>query len=135
MIFQKTLVNCRISPEADKHLNYHLEKISRALEDYDPDLPLVRFTLRKDIDRYHPPRRHLSKNKTYADAKPALSYFTGSIYFCLSRNRMYARLKGQTVDECIDLGFKRIFKKLEKYKDKHFPSESEYPDHSTIRGA
>lgn len=34
----------------------------------------------------------------------------------------------------LTLGFERIYKEIEKFKDTHFPAGSEYPNHSTIRG-
>jgi len=84
-------------------------------------------------DKYHPPKLG-NHHKTYADLKPALAFFEGSINFRLSKNRLYVHFKGQTMEECIDVGFKRVFRELERYKDLHFPSESEYPNRDSIRG-
>jgi hypothetical protein len=135
MIFQLTAKNCRVSERSHRHINKHLAKVSQVLPNITSDLVVLRLTIRKNIDKYHPPRARSHLYKNYSDSKPALAYFEGSITFRLSRNRFYVHFKGMTVDECVNLGFKRLFEGLEKYKDMHFPNESEYPDHSSIRGS
>ncbi len=108
--------------------------MTRMLPRIASDLLLVKLFIRKNIDKYHPPKVRRESEKTYSDSKPALAYFEGSIAFRLNKNKFYAHFKGQTIDECVTLGFNRIFVELEKYKDLHFSSESKYPDHNSIRG-
>lgn len=133
MIFKLTCKNCRISNQSRKYINEHLEKINQSLQHTQGDLVVLRLILRKNIDRYHPPRVHPHLHKTYADTKTALAYFEGSITFRLDKKRLYVHFKGQTTDECINTGFNRLFEELEKYKGLHFSNESEYPDRESIR--
>ncbi len=134
MIFQLTAKNCRVSDKLSNHINKHLTKITQALPNVASDLIVLRLTIKKNIDKYHPPRVHPHPHRSYADLKPELAFFEGSMAFRLNKNSFYAHFKGMTIDECINLGFERLFEKLEKYKDLHFPDESEYPDHSSVRG-
>lgn len=92
------------------------------------------MVLKKNIDKYHPPRIKDRTYKDYSDTKTALAYFEGSIALRLNRNRLYTSFKGQTVEECADTGFERIFEQIDKHKETHFPSDSKYPDRATIRG-
>ncbi len=134
MIFKSTTKHCRISPGTQKYIDQHLKKITQNLPAVDEDLVVVRLTLRKNIDKYHPSRSRPHTHKSYADTKPALAYFEGSMTFRLDKKQLYVHFKGQTIEECVDQGFHLIFKELEKYKDLHFPADSEYPDHHSIRG-
>lgn len=134
MIFQLTCKNCRMSNRSRRNINEHLEKISRSLQHTESDLLILRLIIRKNVDKYHPPRVHPHLHKTYADTKTALAYFEGSLTFRLDKKQLFVHFKGYTIDECINTGFDRIFKELEKFKDLHFPSESEYPNHESIRG-
>lgn len=134
MILTLTAKGCRISDDSQKRIIKHLKKINQALPYLEEDLTVFRLLLKKNIDKYHPPRMYPHRHKSYMDTKPALAYFEGSITFRLDKKRLYAHFKGQTIDECINLGFNRIFEELEKYKDLHFPAESEYPDKVSIRG-
>lgn len=134
MLLKITTKGCRISESSRRHLNQHLKRMILSLPEGRGDLIVLRMILKKDIDKYHPQRTRAGKHKTYADIKPALSFYTGSITFCLKKQRIYAHFKGQTIDECLDLGMRRIFRKLKKYKDTHIPSESEYPSRLSIRG-
>lgn len=134
MIFMLTHKDCQISDSSYDYINAHLEKLERYLPSVKEDEIVLRMFIRRNVDRYHPPRTHLSAQRTYARKKPALANFEGSINFRFNKKRLYVHFKGQTIDECADTGFGLIFKELDKYKDTHFSSESEYPDHSTIRG-
>ncbi len=132
MILKLTKKNCRISDEAYEHIEKHLGKIGLYLRGIESDLVVFRLLIRRNIDRYHPPKTY-PHHQSYADDKPALAYFEGAITFRLSKKQLYVHFKGHTVDECIDTGFDLIFREIEKYKDEHFPSESEYPDRSSLR--
>ncbi|MBI2599921.1 HPF/RaiA family ribosome-associated protein [Candidatus Daviesbacteria bacterium] len=134
MIFKLTTKNCQVSERLVEYIHKHVAKLDQSLPGIESDLVVLRLLVRKNIDKYHPPRNHPHLHRSYADLKSALAFFEGSITFRLNKNRLYVHFKGQTMEECIDVGFKRIFKELEKYKDLHFPSGSEYPDHSSIRG-
>lgn len=134
MIFQLTAKNCQVPEASKEYINRNLSKLEQFLPDVAGDLLVLRLVIRKNVDRYHPPRTHLQQHKTYADTKPSLAYFEGSITFRIDKNRLYVHFKGQTLDECIKRGFELIFKELKKFKNLHFSSESEYPDHNSIRG-
>lgn len=133
MIFKLTAKGCQIPPKTRKHINKHLEKFARSLQNIQNDLVVFRLLIKKNIDRYHPLRMHPHPHKSYADIKPALAYYEGLMTFRLDKKQLYVHFKGQTVDESIDRGFDLLFKKLEKYKNLRFSSESEYPDRSSIR--
>lgn len=133
MIFKLTTKNCQITDQSYKHINRHLIKITQALHDIEEDLIVLRLIVKKNIDKYHPPRIHPHTHRSYADVKPKLAYFEGSITFRIDKRQLFVHFKGQTIDECIDSGFDRIFEELEKFKDLHFSAESEYPNHSSIR--
>ncbi|GEM_PF-2085877 len=133
MILKLTTRNCRVSDESQKRINEHLAKIVKLLPHIESDLVVFRLTIRKNIDRYFPSRIRRHRHKTYSDLKPAISNFEGSMTFRLYKNKFYTHFKGVTIDECINLGFGRLFTEVEKYKDLHFSSESEYPDHRSIR--
>lgn len=133
MIFKLTTKGCQVSDRTYQHITQHLAKITQALPDIEGDLIVFRLLIKKNIDKYHPPRTHSHPHKSYADVKPELAYFEGSITFRLDKKPLFVHFKGQTIDECVNLGFERTFKELEKFKDLHFPSESEYPNHSSIR--
>lgn len=133
MIFQLTAKNCQILDKSRSRIDRHLAKLAQSLPNVESDLVVLRLTIRKNIDKYYPPRVHHHRHKLYADLKPELSFFEGSMVFCLKKVRFYTHFKGQTIDECTNLGFKHLFTELEKFKDSHFSSQSEYPNHRSIR--
>jgi len=132
-MFQLTCKNCRVSLKSRRDINKHLKKITQSLPNIESDLVVLRLTIRKNTDRYHPMRIRPHPHKTYSDSKTALAYFEGSITFRLNKNRFYTHFKGATIDECISLGFRRIFQELQRYKNLHFTSDSDYPDKRSIR--
>lgn len=134
MILQVTAKNCQISDKSRQYINKQAAKIERMLPDVEPDLLVLRLIIVSNIDRYHPPRVHRHTHKTYADNKTALANFEGSLTISLNKNRFYTHFKGVTIEECLDTGFHRLFIELGKYKDLHFPSDSEYSDRNSIRG-
>ena len=129
-----TAKECRISDVSRKHINDYLAKVTKLLSNFAGDLVVLRLTIRKNIDRYHPPKIKTRKRKNYSDLKSALSNFEGSINFRLLKNSFHTNFKGKTIDECLNLGFMCLFKKLRKFKDLHFPAASEYPHRESIRG-
>lgn len=125
MIFKFTCKHCRISNKSQRDISKHLAKLNQMLPDVQSDLVVLRLTIKKNIDKYYPLKK--------AYQKPSLAYFEGSMTFRLNKNRFYTHFKGATIDECIKVGFERLSKEIEKYKDLHFSSESDYPDHRSIR--
>lgn len=134
MIFQLTTRNCRISDISRKYISYNLAKVIKLLNNFESDLIVLRLTIRKNTDKYYPARIHTHKRKNYSQIKPALSNFEGSVNFWLLKNNFYNDFKGKTIDECINLGFEAMLKKIKKFKNLHFSAASEYPNRSSIRG-
>lgn len=134
MILQTAAKNCRITDRSKKYIDSYLARLERFLPDLESDLLILKLVIRKNIDKYYPPRVHSHRHKDYTDIKPALAYFEGSISFRIDKHRLYVHFKGQTIDECIKQGFEMIIKELKKFKNLHFSSEGEYPDRSSIRG-
>lgn len=134
MIFQLTCKNCRVSKKSLEYLNDYLNKFQRKLLKIPPDEIAVKLTIRKNIDRYYPPRIYPHPHKTYSDKKTALAFFEGSITFRLFKKRFYADFKGVTIDECIKTGFERLLKEVDRYRNLHFAAESDFVDKRSIRG-
>ncbi len=132
MKLQLTAKNCKITSHPQELIDDNIEKIERFLPDLEGDLVFIRLTIRRNTDRYFPPRISY-RNKTYGDSKPALAYFEGTLALPIKKSNIHVRFKGATIDECIKLGFERLFTKLKKFKDLHFPSRSRYPNHTSIR--
>lgn len=134
MVFKLTNKGCKVSESSYEYINRHLKKITQASPNIGEGLLVLRLVIKRNIDQYHHPRSRSFSRRNYAQLKPALAYYEGSITFRLNKKQLYSYFKGQTVNECIHTGFDHIFRKLERFKDLHFPSESEYPNHSSIRG-
>lgn len=134
MILKLTFKNCRPSPSSRNYIDEYVNKISRQLKHIPGDEIVLRLTIRKNTDRYFPPKVEHHKHKRYADLKPVLAYFEGSITFRLNKNRFYAYFKGQSIDECTKIGFDRLLKEINRFRNQHFSSESDYSDKASIRG-
>lgn len=132
MKLQLTTKNCEVVDKSRNRLDGHIAKIVKLLPDLESDLVLLRLTIRRNIDRYFPPRIP-HKNKTYSDSKTTLAYFEGTLAMPLFKNSIYVHFKGATIDECIKSGFEKLFVKIRKFKDLHFSSRSTYPNRSSIR--
>lgn len=113
MIFQLTRKNCQIQPGVYKHIQAHLKKIDSILKNFDYDLPFLKITLKKNIDKYHPPKTRI-RHTGYQNRKPALSFFEGAIALRTGKKPLYAHFRGQTINEAVDQGFGRIFREIEK---------------------
>ena len=133
MIFQLTLKNCRISELSSAYLTQFSYKLQKRLDVRSNDEILLKLTIKKNIDRYFPPKGGLAKHKKYADSKAALAFFEGSISLRFRKNRLYSEFKGVTIDECIKTGFSRLLKEVSEYRNHHFSSESDYPHRQSIR--
>lgn len=134
MVLELTAKNCRISPLSRVYIDEYINKINRQLKSFSGDEIVLRFTIRKNIDRYFPPKIEHHTHKRYADLKPILAYFEGSVSFRLKKNRFYNHFKGQSIDECIKVGFDKLIKEVDRFRNQHFSSESDYPDRASIRG-
>lgn len=132
MKLQLTAKNCKITNHSQKLIDDNIEKVKRFLPDLESDLVYIRLTIRRNTDRYFPPRLH-HKYKTYGDSKTALANFEGSLALPIRKNNIYVRFKGITTNECIKVGFEKLFIKIKKFKNLHFSSRSAYPNHSSIR--
>lgn len=133
MIFKLTKSGCNFSDTNYQQIDQYIKKISNFLGDLDSDLIVLRLVIKGNKDKYYLPKTYPHRNTNYADRKPVLAYYEGSITFRLNKNQLYVHFKGQDIDECIEKGFKLILLKVDKFKDQHMVSESEYPDHNTIR--
>lgn len=134
MIFELTCKNCKVSENNREYISHHLARLRRTLPAFEQDMIVLRLVIHHNTDKYHPPRIKSRTNKDYSDTKTALANFEGSIALRLNKNRLYTSFKGQTIEECLEIGFKRIFEQIDKHKEKHFSSNSRYPYRSTIRG-
>lgn len=133
MIFKLTCKNCRVTQKSRNYIDQYVNKIQRKLLKFPEDEIVLKLIIRKNVDRYYPPKIHLHTHRTYSDSKTALAAYEGSITFRLLKNRFYADFKGATIDECIKTGFSRILEEIEEFRNLHYPSESDYPDRKTIR--
>lgn len=120
-----TCKNCRVSKKVRQYINKFLNKITRELSSVSSDQIVLRLLMRKNTDKYYPLKK--------AYQKPALAYFEGSITFRLKKNGFYSRFKGGTINECVKMGFERIIREIQEFRNLHYPSESDYPDRSSIR--
>lgn len=106
-----------------KHLDFHLQKISQRLPHLEYDLSSFSIVIRKTAHKYYIKRHY----------HHALALFEGSMNLQLPKKPLIVTFKGQTINECIDRGIDRLKKELQKYKDLHFKSQSEYPNRLSIR--
>lgn len=134
MIFQLTCKNCRISEKSREYLSRYINKVQRALLKIPPDEITLKLVIKKNTDRYHPPRIHPHPHKNYSDKKTALAVFEGSLTFRLFKKRFYAAFKGASVNECVKTGFERLLKEIDEFRNLRYSAESDYPDRRTIRG-
>lgn len=107
----------KVDAEALKILNKNLEKINRLLPHLNPDLTSLNFFI----------KRNISKTKTIQ------VNYEGWMRLILPKKALYTHFKGMTVEECIHTAIKHILREIKKYKDLHFKSQSQYPNHDTIR--
>ena len=133
MVFKLTCQHCELSDATLSRVNRNLNKITQRLPNVADDLIVVRLLLKRDTDQYFSPRTRRQHHKTYVDSKPNLAYYQGTLTLRLDKVNIIDNFKGETIEECIENGFESIFKKINKFKDKHFPSESEYRSRATIR--
>lgn len=130
MIISVTSRACRISSYSYRRLVHMVQKLDRMLPSLNDDLKMMSILLRKDIKKYHPPQRHAS----FSHRKTALAYYHASILVRIANRHVCTHSEGQTIDECLDTGIKLLTRKIEKFKSLRFSSDSDYPNHESIRG-
>jgi len=69
MIFKLTAKNCQVSERLAEHINKYAAKLDQSLPDIESDLVVLRLIVRKNIDKYHPPKLG-NHHKTYAPDLP-----------------------------------------------------------------
>lgn len=132
MKVQVTTKRFKVSQRFYNHLNFHLQTISKQLPHLKSDLPHLNILIKKAAHRYFPKKLpHLFTS--YSEKKPDLALFEGLMTLSLPRKTLIVRFQGKTVKECLDYGYHGLKRELKKYKDLHFKSESQYPDHRSIR--
>ena len=114
-----------------QHLNFHLPKISQRLPHLNYDLSLLSIIIRRTAHKYHIKRHYHQSYTNYADRKPALALYEGSMNLRLTKQPLIVTFQGYTINECIDRGIDYLKKELQKYKDLNFKSQSEYPNHKS----
>lgn len=133
MKFNIVTKKIQIPTNVKKHLYSNMRKISRRLPFFNSDLPLLNFLVKKVSNKYYPKRHYHPSFTSTMDRKTSLAFFAGTINLQLAKNTVYLNFKGQTLSECLNRGVKLLERKLQKFKDLHFKSRSDYPNHSSIR--
>lgn len=118
--------HCILSEKTLKHLRRHIEKLDQMLPGFDPDLVSLDIVFRR--------KRERKLNHTNPTPKaPDFIYFEGTIKMVLPKKPLIVCFKENTIDQAVNIGFERLFKEIETYKGKHFPNDSEFYNHDTIR--
>lgn len=139
MVYTIALKRCRLSDFAFKYIEEHVVKLAQFLSDFDPDLLLLNLVIRKHKKRRlnHISESVLDRGETQiGTANPkaeAPLYYDGTIVLVLPKKPLIVHFLGQTLSEAVSIGFERLFKELDTYKGKHFPNDSEYFDHRSVR--
>lgn len=138
MIYNITTKNFDLSDKTLKDIDKYAKKLVKYLPDFDPDLLLMDFIIRKQkkhldnfvekVEANHTSTTVYVNKKTYASV-----YYDGRILLRLPAKPLVVRFKEDTVDKAISVGFERIDKELQRYEGMHFVSDSEYYNHQSIR--
>ncbi len=110
MIYILTKKNVSLSEQANQEINNELRKIDNLFPYVNLDFPLMKVNIAKS-------------GKLYKATLGVLLY--GQI--------LNTHFQSETPSQAIHLGFERLIRKIKKYKDLHFKSRSEYPNHDSIR--
>lgn len=124
MIIAVTAKGVQLKKATLAYINSQFEKATRFLPQVNPSSPLLNVLIKKSNDKYYPKKEY---------NRPGLAHFEGTVNLRLPKKMLYTQFKGQTIEECVNIGFKNLLKELKKYKSLHFMAQSEYPDHRTIR--
>ena|ERR1035437_5777139 len=60
--------------------------------------------------------------------------YNATLRLPLPKQVLYTHFLSDTPSQAIHLAFERLLKIIKKYKDLHFKSRSDYPNHKSIRG-
>lgn len=133
MIFKLTSKGFKATKKTYQLVQKHLEKITHRLPHIKSELPGVSLILKKHPSKYLAKRHHHHAYTNFTNRKSSLALFEGSFNLKLPVKNLNVHFKGQTIQECLHTGINRIQKELKKYKDKHFKSQSKYPNRDSIR--
>lgn len=140
MIYSISVKEFKMTEKMLQSIEKNVKKVLKFSPNYDSDLPLLEFIIRKHkkrssnrvIGNYSiDDNEIITKNKKGKNSNS--TYYDGTIFLRLPFKPLAIRILGNSFDEAINSGFEKIYKDLNKYKGKHIRSDSEYPDHSTIR--
>lgn len=126
-----------LDPACEEFVVRQVEKLRRFLKDIDHESLVVEIVVRQEKARspHHEggvEGESLDKKRN-RDLSPY--YYSGTIHLRLPKKMLVATLDGAHAEEALRVGFDRLFREIEKYKGKHFPSYSQYMDRSSIRKA
>jgi ribosome-associated translation inhibitor RaiA len=133
MILTVTAKHCHISREVYAKIRQHITRIQKSLPHMGDDRIVCRLVAAKTNDSFFPRRGRSYTHGSRTQEKPSRAYFETSLALRLGSTGLYARVKGQTMDECVDGVFTRIGLQIHKFKDVHFSNQSQYPNHETVR--
>ena len=133
--------HCSLSDKNLEHIDQHIAKINRMLPNLGSDAAELDIVIRQNkkrrlnhikLDEFE--ENHGTLTIGYTNPKsPDPIYINGTIKLTLPKKPLAVNLEGASIDEAINIGFERLFKELKTYKGKHYASNSEYFDHTTIR--
>lgn len=128
MICKITAIRCQLPDFALEQIEKNLNKLVRLLAEFMPDLPLLSIVIRHHRQRDYPPKHPgISRHTGIMD------YFEGSMVLHLPKAPLAAHFHGRTIEEGLGVGFDWLSNELERYRELHLSSDSDYPDQSTIR--
>lgn len=133
MIFKLTSKGFKASVKTYEYVQRRLKKTAQLLPHLDSDLSQLNILIRKHTSKYSPKRHYHHAYTNFTNRKSSMALFEGSIDLKLPVKKLYVQFKGKNIAECLHVGMNRIQKEVKKYKDLHFKSQSEYPNHNSIR--
>jgi hypothetical protein len=135
-------ISSKLFQLSDRHLQ-HIERLVEKLTRFGPYGEADEVLLNIII------RRHNKKSLNHIEKRLAADltvnpihgheftdspvYYDGTLDFILPKKSIVAKMLGKNVDEALKDGFDELFRELDAYKGLHFPDDSEYVNHSTLR--
>lgn len=124
-----------LDPVCEEFVVRQVEKLGRFLKDIDHESLVVEIVIKQEKARssHHEggvEGDYLDKKRN-RDLSPY--YYSGTLHLSLPNKMLVATLDGAHEEEALRAGFDRLFREVEKYKGKHFPSYSRYQDKRSIR--
>lgn len=117
-----------------EEIKIQLDKVEKKLKKRFPHLKLQINLRLKSAQQYFFPSKHTHPDFSSAATKtPTIAQYQGSFWIPLPQQAISVYFKGRNLREAIQNGISFLEKRLQKYKQKHFKSDSHYPDHSSIR--